>query len=89
MLNIKVTGIKSFCVADSDGRPYFIVKVETDQGIYGLGEVGIYRWGAAIEEAINHLSDVVIGQEPYETERLWQRMFAECLTGRGEHLRFL
>ena len=75
MLNIKVTGIKSFCVADSDGRPYFIVKVETDQGIYGLGEVGIYRWGTAIQEAINHLSDVVIGQDPYETERLWQRMF--------------
>ena len=36
---MKVTGIKSFPVADEDGRGYFIVKVETDAGIHGLG-----RW---------------------------------------------
>ncbi len=33
---MKVTKIKSYSVADGDGRPYFIVKVETDEGIYGL-----------------------------------------------------
>ena len=37
---MKVTDIKSFSVADEDGRGYFIVKVETDAGIHGLGEVG-------------------------------------------------
>jgi galactonate dehydratase len=72
---MKVTGIKSFSVADSDGRPYFIVKVETDEGIHGLGEVGIRWWGAAIEKAIEHLSELVVGADPFATERLWQRMF--------------
>ena len=38
---MKVTQIKSFPIADEDGRVYYIVKVETDSGIYGLGEVGI------------------------------------------------
>ena len=38
---MKVTQIKSYSVADNEGRPYFIVKVETDAGIYGLGESGI------------------------------------------------
>ena len=37
---MKVTQIKSYPVADPEGRGYFIVKVETDEGIYGLGEVG-------------------------------------------------
>ena len=72
---MKVTGIKSYSVADSDGRPYFIVKVETDEGIHGLGEVGIRWWGAAIEKAIEHLSEIVVGQDPFATERLWQRMY--------------
>lgn len=72
---MKITGIKSYSVADSDGRSYFIVKVETDEGIYGLGEVGIRWWGAAIEKAIEHLSEIVIGQDPLSTERLWQHMF--------------
>ena len=72
---MKVTRIKSFPVADEDGRAYFIVKVETDAGIHGLGEVGIHRWGGAIENAIEHLSELVVGQDPFSTERLWQHMF--------------
>jgi galactonate dehydratase len=72
---MKISGIKSFSVADSDGKIYFIVKVETDEGIHGLGEVGIPRWGASISKAIEHLSEVVIGADPFSTERLWQRMF--------------
>ena len=42
--------------------------------VYGLGEIGIRNWGGAIgaiTEAIKHLSDVVIGQDPWGTERLW------------------
>jgi galactonate dehydratase len=72
---MKITKVKSFPMADKDGRRYFIVKVETDEGIYGLGEVGIGWWGAAIEQALNHLSQIVVGQDPFSTERLWQHMF--------------
>ena len=72
---MKVTQIKSYSVADGEGRPYFIVKVETDAGIYGLGEAGIRFWGSAIEKAIEHLSEIVVGEDPFSTERLWQHMF--------------
>ena len=72
---VKVTAIKPYSVAGEGGRGYFIVKVETDEGIYGLGEVGIRNWGGAITQAIEHLSQVVIGQDPWSTERLWQQMF--------------
>ena len=72
---MKVTQIKSFPIADEDGRVYYIVKVETDSGIYGLGEVGIRSWGGAIGKAIEHLSQVVIGEDPFSTEKLWQQMF--------------
>lgn len=72
---MKIEAVKSFCVHDGTGRAYFIVKVETDTEIYGLGEVGIGRWGSAIEAAVKHLSELVIGEDPLATERLWQLMF--------------
>ncbi|GIS96961.1 MAG: hypothetical protein CM1200mP24_02450 [Gammaproteobacteria bacterium] len=59
---MKVTAIKRFCFWDSEKRKYFIVKVETDRGVAGLGEVGIPHWGGAIDQAIEHLSEIVIGQ---------------------------
>ena len=72
---MKVTAVKTFCFADEGGRKYFIVKVETDAGISGLGEAGITHWGGAIDQAVKHLADVVVGADPFATERLWQRMF--------------
>ena len=49
---MKVTAIKPYSVRDGEGGAYFIVKVETDEGIYGLGEVGIRNWGGAVKQAI-------------------------------------
>ena len=72
---MKVTQIKNFPISDEDGRVYYIIKVETDAGIYGLGEVGIRNWGGAIGKAIEHLSEIVIGEDPFSTEKLWQYMF--------------
>ena len=72
---MKVTQIKNFPISDEDGRVYYIVKVETDAGIYGLGEVVIRNWGGAIGKAIEHLSEIVIGEDPFSTEKLWQYMF--------------
>ena len=72
---MKVTQIKSFQVASEVGDGYFVVKVETDAGIHGLGEAGIRWWGPSIERAVDHLSELVVGQDPFSTERLWQHMF--------------
>ena len=71
---MKITAIKTFC-CHGERRKYFIVKVETDAGIHGLGEVGIGNWGGAVDAAITHLADIVVGADPFSTERLWQRMF--------------
>ena len=72
---MKVTQIRSFSVRDEGGRDYMIVRVDTDAGHHGLGEVGIPKWGRAIGAAFDHLSELVIGADPWETERLWQEMF--------------
>ena len=72
---MKVTQVRSFPVQDDEGRGYFIVRVDTDAGIHGLGEAGIRNWGAAIAHAVGHLSELIAGADPWQTERLWQLMF--------------
>jgi galactonate dehydratase len=68
---MKVTNIKTFRIRGG----VFIVKIETDAGISGLGESGVRFWGPAIYSAVEHLSELIVGQDPFSTERLWQHMF--------------
>lgn len=72
---MKIESIDTFVFLDDTPRKYFIVKVTTDNGITGLGEVGIGNWSGAISQAIAHLGELCIGEDPLATERLWQRMF--------------
>jgi len=72
---LKVTKITNLPVRSEGGAIYHIVKVDTDAGIYGLGEIGIMNWSKTIANAVEHLGDLVIGADPWETERLWQDMF--------------
>jgi len=72
---MKITAVKNFPFTSENGGFYYIVKVETDEGIYGLGEVGLRNWGAAVEESLKHLSNIIIGHDPFSTEQLWQKMF--------------
>ena len=72
---MKVTKITSIPIMDEAGKVFFFVRVDTDKGIHGLGEVGMASQGKAISNAIDHLSEIVIGSDPWETERLWQVMF--------------
>ena len=64
---MKITAIKSFPFQSENGRRYHIVKVETDEGIYGLGEIGMSFWGAAVDASLEHLSEIVVGADPFST----------------------
>ena len=68
---MKITQIKSF-VASSG---HFFVKVETNAGIYGLGEGGLSRRGLALAEVVRSFEPFLIGADPFQTEHLWQVMF--------------
>ena len=67
---MKITAIKPFVL---DAGIY--VKIETDEGIYGLGEGGMKRRGRAIAEVIHSMAPDLIGQDPFRIEHLWQVMF--------------
>ena len=70
---MKITAVKPYPVG-ADGRNFMFVKVETDEGIYGIGEAGLTWKELAVAEAVNHLAPMIIGEDPMRIEHLWQVM---------------
>ena len=57
----------------SEGRSALFVHVKTDAGVEGLGTG---TGGPAVRAVIEHnLKDVLIGEDPFDVERLWESMF--------------
>ena len=71
---MKITEIKKYPLAH-DGRISLYIEVLTDNGLKGLGEVGVPNMGKTVISAIEHLEQRLIGEDPWETEKLWQIMF--------------
>ena len=71
---MKITEIKTYTLA-YEGRESLFIEVLTDNGLKGLGEVGVAKMGKAVIAAIEHLEQRLIGEDPWESEKLWQIMF--------------
>lgn len=65
-------------VPPGDGAQVLVVRVETDAGLVGLGNVGV---GApAVQPIIEHyLTPLLEGADPFAVELLWERMFRATL----------
>src|SRR5260370_20585484 len=70
------------------GQDALIVRVKTDAGITGIGEVDSNPMAVkgAIEGPFSHttacgLGQVVIGEDPFETEKLWHKMYRANIYG--------
>ena len=81
---MRITNIKTYQIEGNLKEPFWwgnggndkrsasIVKIETDEGIDGWGE----GWGG-INEFKDILKSSVIGQDPFEREKIWANMFNE------------
>src|SRR5215211_6303293 len=71
---MKITAVKGFPLRFGF-RNQFVVKIETDEGISGLGEGGISGRELAMQGMLDHLSRFLIGEDPRRFEHLWQTMY--------------
>ncbi len=56
-------------------RNQLVVKVETDDGVFGWGESGLSGREQAVVGAIQHFAQFLIGRDPFQTGSLWQEMY--------------
>jgi galactonate dehydratase len=81
--SLKITGVETFAVKNPPptrgGKYWVFVKLLTDRGIVGYGEVdlqGIPFGPAAVEALIKDVVEsTVVGWNPYRIERLYDRLY--------------
>jgi galactonate dehydratase len=71
--DIKITDIKTYLVG-LGSRNLLFVKVETDQGIHGIGEAYSCGPDDATVATINDFKRWLVGQDPRNVEHLWAMM---------------
>ena len=84
---MKITDIKTYlmdCAPPEKGgwsaRNWLFVKVETDEGVYGIGEAS--GWPRVVETAIRDLTPLILGEDPCHIEKIWSKMLA-AIMGHG------
>ena len=71
---MKITDIKIYPTWVGS-RNQLIVKVETDEGVSGWGESGLSGRELAVEGAIKHFREFLIGQDPMRAGFIWQLLY--------------
>jgi len=70
---MKITNIECYPVWGGH-RNFLFVVVDTDAGIYGVGEAGITGRELAVMGAVEHFKPLLIGQDPSRIEHIWQML---------------
>ena len=65
----------------ASSRNWLFVEVTTDTGITGIGEGS--GWPRVVAAAVDDLAHVLIGEDPFDIERLWQKMYV-AMMGHGQ-----
>lgn len=54
---------------------YLFIKLHTDEGIVGIGEVGAWGFIDGTIGVLNKLKDYIVGKNPFQIEHHWQYMY--------------
>lgn len=71
---MRISDVKAYAVRIAN-RNQLLVKVETDDGIYGWGESGPIGRELAVEGVVKHYRKFLVGRDPMRRGALWQEMY--------------
>ncbi|HEY8446845.1 MAG TPA: mandelate racemase/muconate lactonizing enzyme family protein [Thermomicrobiales bacterium] len=74
---MKITNVSTAVIEGN--FDWVLVRVDTDEGISGLGEA---YWGAGVAELIHKAKPLLIGENPFNIGKLYEMMI-RCLSGEG------
>ncbi|MEO5807418.1 mandelate racemase/muconate lactonizing enzyme family protein [Devosia sp.] len=70
----RITAIKTYAVWVGI-RNQLLVKVETDQGVFGWGESGLSGREKAVVGAIEHYTEFLLGKDAFAAGAIWQELY--------------
>ena len=74
---MKITDIKTFAV-DCFRTNWVFVKVETDEGISGVGEATLEYKEKALFGAIEHIKEALVGKDPTQIEKHYHDIYRDA-----------
>jgi L-alanine-DL-glutamate epimerase-like enolase superfamily enzyme len=70
---IKITDVK--CMIVRGTWDWNVIKIETDTGVYGIGEA---YWGWGVKDLIvNKMKGIIVGENPLNVDKLYTKMLME------------
>ncbi len=70
---IKITGVK--CMIVRGAWDWNLIKVETDSGLYGIGEA---YWGWGVKDLVpNKMQGIIVGEDPLNVDQLYTKMLMQ------------
>jgi mannonate dehydratase len=71
---MKIIDAKVFVT--SPGRNFITLKIQTDEGVYGLGDGTLNGRELAVASYLtDHVLPCIIGRDPFQTEDVWQYLY--------------
>jgi L-alanine-DL-glutamate epimerase-like enolase superfamily enzyme len=70
---VKITGVK--CMIVRGTWDWNLIKIETDSGLYGIGEA---YWGWGVKDlVVNKMQGIVVGEDPLNVDKLYTKMLMQ------------
>ncbi len=70
---MRITSVETYTVGNP-WKNWLFAKVNTDEGIHGVGEGTLNYFGKTVEAAIHELTPLIIGANPFQVEVISQKM---------------
>jgi len=76
--------VNAYVNITSPGRNFITLKIETDDGIYGLGDGTLNGRELAVASYLTeHVIPCILGRDPFQTEDIWQYLYRGAYWRRG------
>jgi len=80
---MKITDVTTYIVGNP-WKNWVFTRVDTDEGVHGIGEATLNGFAKTVEAAIQELKRFVIGQDPFDVESHSLRLFREVYSDGGQ-----
>jgi galactonate dehydratase len=79
---MKIESIET-AIAGNPWKNWMFVRVETDQGVYGIGEGTFNGFARTTEAAVHEIKHLILGRDPFDVEALVLRLTRDLYTDGG------
>lgn len=80
---MKITNVSTYIVGNV-WKNWVFTRVDTDEGLHGVGEATLNGFAKTVEAAIHELKQFVIGRDPFDVENHTLRLFRDVYSDGGQ-----